>query len=71
MSNELSTIGQSIRKQRKKMGISQDKLSKLTGLSYNTIVKIESGKNPNPTIKTLQKIARALDVSVGQLLSKP
>ncbi|MFH1939567.1 MAG: helix-turn-helix transcriptional regulator [bacterium] len=34
----------------------------------NTIVNIESGENPNPTIETLQKIAKALEVSVEDLL---
>ena len=68
MSNELSTIGQNIRKQRKIMGISQDKLSKKAEVAYNTIVKIESGKNPNPTINTLTSIAQALKVEVKDLI---
>lgn len=66
--NELSTIAKNIRQKRKELGFSQDKLSKLAGLAYNTIVKIESGENPNPTIKTLQKIAKALDVSIDNLI---
>jgi transcriptional regulator with XRE-family HTH domain len=65
---KLSTIAKNIRQQRKKLGFSQDKLSKLAGVAYNTIVKIESGENPNPTIETLQKIAKALGVSVDILL---
>jgi transcriptional regulator with XRE-family HTH domain len=31
-------------------------------------VNIENGSNPNPTIETLQKIAKALDISIDQLL---
>ena len=68
MSRELSTIGKNIRRHRKKLGLSQDKLSKLAEVAYNTIVKIESGENQNPTIETLQKIAKALEVSVDDLL---
>lgn len=68
MSRELSTIGKNIRHYRKKLGISQDKLSKLAEVAYNTIVKIESGENQNPTIETAQKIAKALEVSVDELL---
>jgi transcriptional regulator with XRE-family HTH domain len=48
--------------------ISQDRLSKLCDLSLNTIVNVESGANPNPTIETLSKIANALGVSVDDLI---
>lgn len=66
--DDLSTIAKNIKHKRRELGISQDKLSKLAEVAYNTIVKIESGENPNPTIKTLQKIAKALDISVDELL---
>jgi transcriptional regulator with XRE-family HTH domain len=36
-------------------------------LALNTIVKIETGENPNPTVETLEKIAKALGVSVADL----
>ncbi len=68
MSRELSTIGKNIRYYRKKFKLSQDKLSKLAEVAYNTIVKIESGENLNPTIATAQKIAKALDVTIEELL---
>ncbi|PIP26165.1 MAG: DNA-binding protein, partial [Candidatus Moranbacteria bacterium CG23_combo_of_CG06-09_8_20_14_all_40_16] len=48
--------------------LSQDKLSKLAGVAYNTIVKIESGENPNPTIETLKKIAKALNTPIEDLI---
>ena len=67
MSNEISTIAKNIRKIRKKKGISQDKLSKLAEVAYNTIIKIESGAIQSPTIKTVQKIAKALDISLDEL----
>lgn len=70
MSNEISTIAKNIKKIRKKKGISQDKLSKLAEIAYNTIIKIESGAIQNPTIETVQKIAKALDVSLDEL-TKP
>ncbi|MDI6883440.1 MAG: helix-turn-helix transcriptional regulator [Patescibacteria group bacterium] len=67
MSNEISTIAKNIKKIRKKKGISQDKLSKLAEVAYNTIIKIESGAIQNPTIETVQKIAKALDISLDEL----
>lgn len=65
---KLSTIAKNIRRRRKELGLSQDKLSKLAGVAYNTIVKIESGENPNPTIETLKKIAKALEIPIDALL---
>ena len=66
--NKLSTIARNIRQRRKKLRLSQDKLSKLAGVAYNTVVKIESGENPNPTIETLTKIAKALKVDISDLI---
>jgi len=48
--------------------LSQDRLSKAADVSYNSIIKLETGGITNPTIETLQKIAKALDVSVDDLL---
>lgn len=66
----MSTIGKNIKKFRQDKGLSQDKLSKLADLSLNTVVKIELDESPNPTIETIQKIAKALEVSVDDLLKK-
>lgn len=65
-----SKIPENIKKYRSKLGVSQDKLSKLADVTYNTIIKIESGANTNPTIDTLTKIAIALNVSVDDLIKK-
>ncbi|MBU0722312.1 helix-turn-helix domain-containing protein [Patescibacteria group bacterium] len=63
-------IAQNIKKYRKKKSISQDKLSKLAGVTYNTIIKIESGATLNPRVETLRLIAKALDVTVDSLLNQ-
>lgn len=71
MSNKkLSTISKNIRLHRKEKGFSQDRLSKEAGVAYNTIVKIESGENPNPTVDTLERIAKALNVSIEKLFKE-
>jgi len=67
MSKDIPLIGENIKKIRKRLGISQDKLSKLADISHNTIIKIESGKIKNPTINTVKKIAKALKVSLDDL----
>ena len=70
MSRDISPIAKNIKRLRKKLGISQDKLSKLADVSHNTIIKIESGGIQSPTIKTAQKIARALGVSLNELVKE-
>lgn len=61
-------IGKNIKKLRQVKELSQDRLSKLADVSYNSIIKLETGGITNPTIETLQKIAKALGVSVDVLL---
>lgn len=57
-----------MKKLRQKMDISQDRLSKLADVSANTIAKLETDPEPNPTLETLQAIAKALEVSVDELI---
>lgn len=61
-------ISENVRRIRKAKKLSQDKLAKLASITLTTLVKIESGANDNPTIKTLKKIADALEVTVNDLL---
>jgi transcriptional regulator with XRE-family HTH domain len=68
MSKEMSSIAKNIKKYRAKLGISQDKLSKLAGITLHTIAKIESGATPDPRIKTIKKIADALGVGIDDLI---
>ena len=61
-------LSKNIKKLRKKKKLSQDKLAKMADVTLTTLVKIESGVNDNTTIKTLKKIADALEVTVDDLL---
>jgi DNA-binding XRE family transcriptional regulator len=61
------SIANNIKKHRVKRGLSQDKLAKLADVTHTTLVKLESGANDNPTIKTLLKITKALNVTLDAL----
>jgi transcriptional regulator with XRE-family HTH domain len=61
-------LSRNIKSIRKKKGMSQDRLCKLSDVTHTTLAKIESGVNENPTIKTLQKIAKVLGVKIDDLL---
>ena len=64
----MSSITKNLRKMREANGLSQEKLARLADVANNTIIKIEAGKNQNPTLNTLSKIAKALEVSVDDLI---
>lgn len=68
MSKQESKIGNNIRKYRKKIGISQDVLSKRANLAFHTITKIETGSTLDPRIETVKKIADALGVTLDDLM---
>jgi len=63
-------LARTIKELRKKHKISQEELAKQAGITYSTLIKIESGANDNPTIKTMKKIADALNVSLDELAGR-
>ena len=60
-------LAKKVRELRKKMGYSQEKLARLANISYNTVVKIESGESKRPTFQTMTGIAKALGVSLDEM----
>ncbi len=69
MSNTLSPIAKNIKKYRNKLGISQDKLSKLADVTLHTLTKIENGATSDPRVDTLKRIAKALKVKIDDLIN--
>jgi len=63
----MSNISKNIRRLREVKGLSQEKLARLADVANNTIIKIESGKNQNPTLDTLKKIAKAFEIGLDEL----
>lgn len=59
-------IGSRIRAQRKKCGLSQEKLAELSGLNTSYIGQIERG-DKNPSIETVYRIAKALEIELASL----
>ena len=53
---------------RKQKGWSQEKLAVESGISYNTIIKIERGGIKNPKIETVVRFAKALGVKLDELV---
>jgi len=63
----MSSISKNIKKLRGAKGLTQERLARLADVANNTVVKIEAGKNQNPTLETLKKIASALGVGIDDL----
>ncbi|OGZ54791.1 MAG: hypothetical protein A3H64_02605 [Candidatus Ryanbacteria bacterium RIFCSPLOWO2_02_FULL_45_11c] len=47
----MSNITKNLKKMREAKGLSQEKLARLADVANNTIIKIEAGKNQNPTLE--------------------
>lgn len=65
-----STIARTARRLRARSGYSQARLSKLARISQAWVYPLETG-DENPTLASLTRIARALDVEVPELLANP
>lgn len=63
----LLNFGQKMQKVRKEKGITQEALAAKLSMHRTYIGLIERGER-NPTIRTLYKIAKALEVSASDLL---
>lgn len=64
----MQTLGELIKKQREKLGISQRELSRQTGVDNNTIAKLEKGMRKKPNTLALKKIAYILNIDLKKIL---
>lgn len=62
------TISENIKKLRTKLSLTQDDLAKKADIKYTTLMKVESGTVNKPSVQTMAKIAKALGVSIEELL---
>lgn len=63
----MGTIGDNIRKYRKMKNLTQKELGDLVGISNTYLSDMEIGRT-NPSIKTLKRIAKGLEISFVELL---
>ncbi|MBU0999700.1 helix-turn-helix domain-containing protein [Patescibacteria group bacterium] len=61
-------LAKNVKRLRETKGLSQEKLARLADVANNTLIKMETGENKNPTLETLKKVAKALEVSVNDLI---
>lgn len=59
----VNTIGKSIKKRRKELGITQPHLAELAKMSTNTLYKLEREQG-NPSLDVLNKLAEVLGMEL-------
>lgn len=62
-------LSKKIRDAREEKNLTREQLAKKAGVNYNTIIKLESGANTNPTAKTLIGLSKILGVGIEYILS--
>jgi len=67
MNDILRKIGYNLRKYREMKSVTQEELSILCGLHRNYIGSVEKGSR-NISIKSLDKIAKGLNININKLL---
>ena len=69
MRNQLTNIGQTIRKRRQLLGLLQPHLASISGVSTRTIQFVEKGKG-NPSLEILMKILDPLGLQINLSLKE-
>ncbi len=64
----LAKLASHIKKHRLAMDLSREELAERAKVNYNTIIKLESGANQNPTISTLIGISGVFKMKIEDLL---
>lgn len=67
MKEEARKLAQNLKRIRAAKGISQGDVVKATGIDKAMISNIENGKT-NPTLSTIAKLAKAVGVSIDELI---
>lgn len=65
--NESEKLGKNLKRIRTAKGLSQGEISRILEVDKSFVSNIENGKT-NPTLATIARIAKAVGVSVGELM---
>ncbi len=66
--NQGNKLGKRIKKLRTSLGLSQDELARKADVPYTTLTKIETGVIKKPSVYVVAKIAKALKISIEDLI---
>ncbi|AEA33798.1 helix-turn-helix domain-containing protein [Hippea maritima] len=67
--NQGNKLGKKIKKLRTGLGLSQDELARKADVPYTTLTKIETGVIKKPSVYVVAKIAKALNITIEELIN--
>ena len=67
MKDEAQRLGENLKRIRTEKGITQGDIARALEMDKSFVSNIENGKT-NPTLATIAKLAKAIGVSVGELM---
>ena len=66
--NQTNKLGKKIKSLRVKVKLSQDEFARKADVPYTTLTKVETGVIKKPSVFVMAKIAKALNVSLDDLI---
>jgi len=66
--NQENKLGKKIKALRLKLQLSQDEFARKADIPYTTLTKIETGVIKKPSVFVMAKIAKALNITVDELI---
>ncbi len=66
--NQGNKLGKKIKALRLKLKLSQDEFARKADIPYTTLTKIETGVIKKPSVFVMAKIAKALNITVDELI---
>jgi transcriptional regulator with XRE-family HTH domain len=70
LAEAIMPIGDRLKQLRTAAKLTQQALAVKAGLSVSAVIHIEAGRVPDPRVRTIQAIARALGVTVDEIISE-
>jgi len=61
-------LAKKVKQLRKGLGLTQEKLSEVSGIDYKYIQRIEGKRPPNIKLETIEKLAKTLKTTPSKLL---
>lgn len=68
--SQSNILGKNIQRLRLEQGMTQDEFSRKADIPYTTLTKIEIGVIKSPSVFVVAKVAKALEVTVEELITE-
>jgi transcriptional regulator with XRE-family HTH domain len=65
---DMTDLGPNLREARERLGLTQEEVAHRSGVHATEVSRMEAGKR-DPQISTLERLAKAVEVTPGQLLN--